>query len=57
MLSRLGETQIPLPPPVALFIGMLVFITVLGPALWKITVHAETLVHEAAHAMVGVVTG
>lgn len=57
MLSRLGETQIPLPPPVALFIGMLVFITVLGPALWKITIHAETLVHEAAHAMVGVVTG
>jgi Peptidase M50B-like len=57
MLSRVGETQTPLPPPIAVAIGMLVFIAVLGPALWKIAIHAETVVHEAAHAMVGIVTG
>jgi peptidase M50B-like protein len=57
VLSRIGEIQIPLPAPVALSIGMLVFITVLGPTLWKITTHAVTVVHEAAHAMVGIAAG
>lgn len=57
MLSRIRETQTPLPPPVALFIGILVFIAVLGPTLWTIAIHAETVVHEAAHAMVGLATG
>ena len=56
-LSRIGEIQIPLSAPVALIIGMLVFIAVLGSALWKITTHAETVVHEAAHAMVGFAAG
>jgi hypothetical protein len=56
-LSRIGEVGIPLPAPIALFIGVLVFIVLLGPALWKITIHAETAVHEAAHAMTGMVTG
>jgi Peptidase M50B-like len=57
VLSRIGETQTPLPPPVALFIGILVFIAVLGPTLWKAAVHVDTLVHEAAHAIVGLGTG
>ena len=57
VLSQIRETQTPLPPPVAVFIGMLVFIAVLGPTLWKITIHAETVVHEAAHALVGFGTG
>jgi hypothetical protein len=56
-LSRIGEIGIPLPAPVTLFIGVLVFIVLLGPALWKITTHAETAVHEAAHAMTGLLTG
>jgi len=56
-LSRIGEIQIPLPAPVALSIGALVFIAMLFPALWKIANHAETVVHEAAHAMVGFVAG
>ena len=56
-LSRIGETQTPLPPPVALSIGILVFIAMLGPALWKVAVHVNTVVHEAAHAMVGLGTG
>jgi hypothetical protein len=56
-LSRIGEIQIPLPAPVALSIGILVFIAVLGPALWKITTHAVTVVHEAAYVMVGFAAG
>jgi Peptidase M50B-like len=55
--GRIGEIQIPLPAPVALFIGILVFIAVLGSTLWKIATHAVTVVHEAAHATVGLVAG
>jgi Peptidase M50B-like len=57
MLSRIGEIQTPLPAPVALLIGMLAAIVVQGPTLFKITIHAETVVHEGAHALVGLVTG
>jgi len=53
MLSRIGEIQIPLPTPVVLSLGILTFIAVLGPMLWKVTVHVNTIAHEAAHAMVG----
>jgi hypothetical protein len=56
-LSRIGEIQIPLPAPVALSIGVLVFIAVLGTTLWRIATHAVTVVHEAAHAMVGFAAG
>jgi hypothetical protein len=57
MLSRIGEIQTPLPAPVALLIGILAAIVVHGPTLWKMTIHAETVVHEGAHALVGLVTG
>lgn len=57
MLSRIGAIQTPLPAPVALLIGMLAAIVVQGPTLFKITIHAETVVHEGAHALVGLVTG
>lgn len=57
MLSRIGEIQTPLPAPAALLVGILVFVVMLGPTLWKITVHAETVVHESAHALVGLATG
>ena len=56
-LSRIGEIQVPLPAPVALSIGVLVFIALLGSTLWKIATHAVTVVHEAAHATVGLVAG
>jgi hypothetical protein len=52
-LSRIGEIQIPLPAPVAMFLGILTFVAVLGPMLWKVAVHVNTIAHEAAHAMVG----
>lgn len=53
MLSRIGEIQIPLPAPVAMFVGILTFVAVLGPILWKVTTHVNTIAHEAAHAIVG----
>ncbi len=57
MLSRIGAIQTPLPAPVALLIGILAAIVVHGPTLFKITNHAETVVHEGAHALVGLATG
>jgi len=57
VLSRIGETQTPLPAPEAVLIGLLAAIVVLGPALWKIATHAETVVHEGAHVLAGLATG
>ena len=57
MLSRIGEIQTPLPAPEALLIGLLAAIVVAGPTLWKIVGHAETVVHEGAHVLVGIVAG
>jgi peptidase M50B-like protein len=57
VLSRIGEIQLPLPPPVALFLGMLTFVSVLGPMLWKVARHVDTIAHEAAHALVGLGAG
>ena len=53
MLSRIGEIQIPLPAPTALFIGILTLVALLGRTLWKVTTHLNTIAHEAAHAAVG----
>lgn len=53
VLSRIGETQAPLPAGVALLLGLVAFIVVLGQTLWKFATHVNTVVHEAAHALVG----
>lgn len=57
VLSRIGETQAPLPAPVSLLLGIAAFIVVLGQTLWQIAVHVNTIVHEAAHAVVGLGSG
>lgn len=57
MLSRIGEIQTPLPAPVSLLIGIVAAIAVQDQTLFKITNHAETVVHEGAHAMVGLFAG
>jgi Peptidase M50B-like len=57
VLSGIGEIQTPLPAPEALLIGLLATIVVNGPTAWKIVRGAETLVHESAHALVGIMTG
>jgi hypothetical protein len=51
--GRIGEIQIPLPAPTALFLGILTFVAVLGPILWQVTTYVNTIAHEAAHAIVG----
>jgi hypothetical protein len=57
MLSTIGKIDTPLPAPEAVVIGLLALIVVYGGALWKVANHAETVVHESAHALTGIATG
>ena len=57
MLSKIGEIQTSLPTPEAVVIGLVVAIVATGTTLWKILAHAETVVHESAHALVGILAG
>lgn len=57
MLSRIGGIQAPLPRSAVLLIGMLMAIMVYGATLWRIATHVNTVVHEGAHAMVGLSAG
>jgi hypothetical protein len=57
MLSMVGEFQRPLPAPEVVLIGILAAIVVLVRALWEITTHAETVVHEGAHVLAGILAG
>jgi hypothetical protein len=57
MLSRIGEIQTPLPASQAMLIGLMAAILVYARILWSIVNHAETVVHEGAHALAGIVTG
>ena len=57
MLSRIGEIQTPLPASQAMLIGLMAAILVYARILWSIANHAETVVHEGAHALAGIVTG
>ena len=56
-MSRIGEIQTPLPAPQAVLIGLLATMVVAGRTLWDIVNHAETVVHEGAHVLVGMITG
>ena len=54
---RATSTQ-PAPPPVAVWATALVAsAVVLAPAAWRVARHGVTLVHEAGHAVVALVTG
>ncbi len=57
VLSRIGETQAPLPAPLALLLGIAAFVVVFGQTLWQVATHVNTIVHEAAHAVVGLRAG
>jgi len=56
-MSTIGEIQTPLPALQAVLIGLLAMIVVTGKALWDVATHAETLVHEGAHVLVGMTAG
>jgi Peptidase M50B-like len=57
MLSMAGEFQKPLPAPDAILIGLLAAFVVLVRALWQIVRPFETVVHESAHVLAGILTG
>jgi Peptidase M50B-like len=57
MLSMVGEFQRPLPTPEVVLIGLLAAIVVLVRTLWEIAGHAETVVHESAQVLAGILTG
>lgn len=57
MLSMVSELQKPLPMPQVVLIGLLAAIVVIVETLWQITTHAETVVHESAHVLAGILTG
>ena len=56
-MNRIGEIQTPLPTMQAVLIGLVAAIVVTVPALWEIVRDAETVVHEGAHVLAGIVTG
>jgi Peptidase M50B-like len=57
MLSMAGEFQKPLPAQEVILIGLLAAFVVLVRALWAIAGPFETLVHESAHVIAGILTG
>jgi len=57
MLSMVGEFQRPLPMPEVVLIGLLAAIVVLVRTLCETAGHAETVVHESAHVLAGILTG
>jgi len=57
MLSTIGRIDTPLPAPEAVVIGLLMLIVVNGRTLWRVAAHAETVLHESAHALIGIAAG
>jgi Peptidase M50B-like len=56
-LSMVSELQKPLPAPEVVLIGLAAALVVLVRAVWEIANHAETMVHEGAHVLAGILTG
>jgi CHASE2 domain-containing sensor protein len=52
-----GELQKPLPAPEVILIGLLAALVVLVQVLWQIVSPFETVVHESAHVLAGILTG
>src|ERR1022692_5059598 len=53
VLDRIGQTQAPLTPTVAMLLGIAVLAIVVLPATWLVVRYVETMAHEGAHALVG----
>lgn len=56
-LSRIGETQPPLPAAVSVLIGAAALAAVSVQEIWLLTRHVNTIAHEGAHAIVGSAVG
>jgi hypothetical protein len=57
MLSRIGETQAPLPAAAAVLIGLAALATVGIQGIWLLARYVDTVVHEGAHALAGSALG
>ena len=56
-MNRIGQIQTPLPTTQAVLIGLLAAIAVTAPTIWNVVQDAETVVHEGAHVLAGIVAG
>jgi Peptidase M50B-like len=57
VLSRIGETQGPLPAATAVLIGLAAVAAVGVQEIWLLARHLNTIAHEGAHAIVGSAVG
>jgi hypothetical protein len=49
-LARIGQVQAHLPAAVAVLLGLVALAAAAVPALWRLTMHVNTIVHEGMHA-------
>jgi Peptidase M50B-like len=57
VLSRIGETQAPLPAAAAVMVGLLASAVVVVQEFWLLARHINTIAHEGAHAIAGSAMG
>lgn len=57
VLSRIAQTQAPLPAPVVVVIGLAALAAVGVQEIWLLARHVNTIAHEGAHAITGSAIG
>jgi hypothetical protein len=57
VLSRISETQAPLPAATAVLIGLAALAAVSLQEIWLLAQHVNTIAHEGAHAIIGSAVG
>lgn len=57
VLSRIGETQAPLPVPAVVLIGVAALAAVSLQEAWSLARYVNTIAHEGAHAIAGLAVG
>jgi hypothetical protein len=57
VLSRIGQTQAPLPAPAVVVIGLAALALVGVQEIWLLARHVNTIAHEGAHAIAGSAAG
>jgi Peptidase M50B-like len=57
VLSRIGETQAPLPAAAAVLVGLAALAVVSVQEIWVLARHVNVIAHEGAHAVIGSAVG
>ena len=57
VLSRIGETQAPLPAAAAVLVGLAALAAVSLQEIWLVARHVNVIAHEGAHAAIGSAAG